>query len=270
MPPTKKTLNAALLAAQKDLNAVAKDSRNQHQRYDYVSAENMIGECRQVLHAHGLTLTAGNVELMPFGDTQYGEAVLVSHGMRLTYGDEVLELTRAWPAVPGKGRPLDKAVAGALTANLSYTLRDLLLIPRGDEPGVGMDDTDRAPAPAPAPRAPAPRAPAPARSPAPASTPKSVADLVGSDEPACPHCASRLYDNRNDPNRKPKAPLWKCSNRDCGGGSNGWPWASWEDWPFEFGNGPDFVAQNEPEQPPPPEAPHDERGEQFDPDVLPF
>ena len=127
MPPTKKTLNAALLAAQKDLNAVAKDSRNQHQRYDYVSAENMIGECRQVLHAHGLTLTAGNVELMPFGDTQYGEAVLVSHGMRLTYGDEVLELTRAWPAVPGKGRPLDKAVAGALTANLSYTLRDLLL-----------------------------------------------------------------------------------------------------------------------------------------------
>ncbi len=38
---------------------------------------------------------------------------------------------------------MDKAVAGALTADLSYTLRDLLLIPRGDEEGVGLDDTKR-------------------------------------------------------------------------------------------------------------------------------
>jgi hypothetical protein len=35
--------------------------------------------------------------------------------------------------VPERGRPLDKAFAVALTTSLSYLLRDLLQMPRGDE-----------------------------------------------------------------------------------------------------------------------------------------
>ena len=59
------TIHAALLAAQQSIRAVAKDATNNHQRYDYVSAENMIQHCRDALHRHGLTLTAGDVVLAP-------------------------------------------------------------------------------------------------------------------------------------------------------------------------------------------------------------
>ena len=248
MPTAKKptTLAAALLQAQQDLEAVPKDARNEHHRYDYVSAETMIEKCREVLHKHGLVLTAASVELVPFAATEHGDAVLVNHGFRLCFNDEVIELVRGWPAIPGRGRPLDKAVAGALTACLSYTLRDLLLIPRGDEPGVGMDDTARDTQPKAhteyRDRTPMNHEP-PAR-----AQPQSVAALVGGD-PSCPSCGSRLYDNRNDPNRKPKAPLWKCANKDCKGGRNDWPWASWDEWPHEFGNPP------APDQPEPQAAP---------------
>jgi len=50
----------------------------------------------------------------------------------------------------------------------------------------------------------------------------------------CPVCSSRVWDNRNDPGRNPDGPLWKCSSKKCSGGRNGWPWASWEDWPREW------------------------------------
>jgi hypothetical protein len=48
---------------------------------------------------------------------------------------------------------------------------------------------------------------------------------------ACPHCGSMVYDNRAE-NYGTKKPLWKCSNKTCGGGKNGYSWASWDDDPF--------------------------------------
>lgn len=48
---------------------------------------------------------------------------------------------------------------------------------------------------------------------------------------SCPHCGSRVFDNREE-NYGTKKPLWKCSNRECGGGKNGYSWASWDDNPF--------------------------------------
>ena len=48
---------------------------------------------------------------------------------------------------------------------------------------------------------------------------------------ACPHCGSGVWDNRTE-NYGTKKPLWKCSNKTCGGGKNGYSWASWDDDPF--------------------------------------
>tara|TARA_R110002012_G_scaffold54098_1_gene138739 strand:- start:14423 stop:15226 length:804 start_codon:yes stop_codon:yes gene_type:complete len=262
----KKTLHEALLDAQQDIGSIDKDKRNTFANYDYVSAERMIATTRAVFAKHGITFTAGNVELVPFAVGEHGDAVLVNQGFTVTKADETLTMTRGWPAVPAKGRPLDKAVAGALTANLSYTLRDLLLIPRGDEDGVGMDDTSRKD------QIPAPRKKAEPRA---RAKPKAVSqadvvNLVGGD-PSCPACGSRVWDNRNDPKRKPKAPLWKCSNNDCKGGRNDWPWASWDEWPMDFGEPPE--PTNEPTAPAPEPGDYglDERGEDFNGDIeIPF
>jgi hypothetical protein len=45
-----------------------------------------------------------------------------------------------WPFAEEKGRPLDKALAGALTSSLGYWLRSLLLVPRDDEEMDKRDD----------------------------------------------------------------------------------------------------------------------------------
>jgi len=43
--------------------------------------------------------------------------------------------------------------------------------------------------------------------------------------PACPHCGSRVYDNR-ETKQSPKSPDFRCSNQQCDSG-NGRPWAAW-------------------------------------------
>ena len=137
------TLHEALLKAQRSAEAISKDAHNKFSGYDYVSAETMIQRCRDVLLEAGIVFTAGNVKLTPYAANDFGDCMVLEQGWRITYGDEVVDLVRSWAAVPSKGTPLDKAIAGSLTANLSYTLRDVLLIPRGDEPGVGMDSSTR-------------------------------------------------------------------------------------------------------------------------------
>lgn len=161
MPPTKpKTVHEALLSAQQALEGIDKNGRNEFHNYDYVTAESMISECRAVLHQAGLILTAGDVELIPCAEDTM--IVRATHTIALG-GAESVSIVRDWPAVLSKGRPMDKAVAGALTAGLSYTLRDLLLIPRGDEDGVGLNDTKRSAQDAKSPTR-RPRASAPTRS----------------------------------------------------------------------------------------------------------
>lgn len=43
----------------------------------------------------------------------------------------------------------------------------------------------------------------------------------------CPSCNSKVYDNRSDPNKPPKGPDFRCSDKRCSGGSKGMPWAAW-------------------------------------------
>jgi hypothetical protein len=148
-------LASALLAAQQALPSVGKDSqfKSQSYGYAYTSSETMIAACREVLHAAGLTLRRAGWQ---FDGTPEGGGLVKSQFI-LTHaptGESVADEV-AWVAVPRGQQPIDKAVAGALTASLGYYLRDLLLVPREDENEMDKrDDSTYQPrkAPAPAPR----------------------------------------------------------------------------------------------------------------------
>jgi len=72
------------------------------------------------------------------------------------------------------------------------------------------------------------------------NTPKKPRSPVGQAEYKCPACASKVYDNRLD-KKSEKSPNFKCGNKQCTAGSNGFPYASWSDEPpAEIM--PDFVA----------------------------
>ena len=53
---------------------------------------------------------------------------------------------------------------------------------------------------------------------------------MGQGELKCPSCASKVYDNRAD-KKSDKSPNFKCGNKQCTGGNNGYPYASWSDEP---------------------------------------
>lgn len=69
----------------------------------------------------------------------------------------------------------------------------------------------------------------PATQPSP-PTRESSQSPVGQGELKCPSCASKVYDNRAD-KKSDKSPNFKCGNKQCTGGNNGYPYASWSDEP---------------------------------------
>ena len=191
------TLASALLAAQKALPSVGKDSQFKAGTYGYAytSSETMIAACREVLHSAGLTLRRAGWK---FDGTPEGGGLVTSQ-MILTHagtGESVADEV-AWVAVPRGQQPIDKAVAGALTASLGYYLRDLLLVPREDENEMDKrDDSSYQPRKAPAPARSNPATPAangsgnaptrPAQQDAPqaASAPKAAPTPPKAKEPA--------------------------------------------------------------------------------------
>jgi hypothetical protein len=134
-------LTEALLEAQRAVGGIGKDARNDFGRYDYVSAEAMIRGARVALHHAGLAFFASGTEIVA-----EGQSVQVTYRLSHPGSGQELVFARDWPISrdlgKGKTKPEDKALAGALTACLSYTLRGLLLIPRVD-PSEEMDVGDR-------------------------------------------------------------------------------------------------------------------------------
>jgi hypothetical protein len=148
------------------------------------------------LHGAGLVLRRAGwtFEGTPDGGIVKSQFVLTHPASGESITDEV-----AWVAVPRGQQPIDKAMAGALTASLGYALRDLLLVPREDENEMDrQDDSKFQPkraAPAPAPRQTqqdAPRAvPAPQAAPTPSKPAKpdvaapsgSFDEVIGSRPP---------------------------------------------------------------------------------------
>jgi hypothetical protein len=150
----------ALVKAQAAAGAVAKDSKNQFMRFNYASADHIVWEARTALSSAGLALVTLGWTLVPSPEK---DAMVVGHvdvSYRLVHGSgEHLDFAAATPVLVEKGRPLDKALAGAITSNLGYFLRGLLLLPRLEEAEIEARD-DRAydpHAPQPAPQRTVPR-----------------------------------------------------------------------------------------------------------------
>jgi hypothetical protein len=136
------SLTAALVAAQASIKAIPHDARNDFHKYRYTSSEAILTECKAVLSANGLAL-------LPDGQTitiADGQLLLVRQFTLLHTSGEERKLTTAWPIVPDKGRPADKATASAATTSLAYLLRDLLLAPRVD-PADDLAGREDRPAP---------------------------------------------------------------------------------------------------------------------------
>jgi hypothetical protein len=129
---------AALVKAQSSIAGVSKDSTVDFGRkYNYTSAEEMIRESRKALHAAGLALVRSAWRLRVVESTPVIECdYILTH----TGGETMSFCDLPWPVIEGDKRPIDKAVAGALTTSLAYFLRDLLLIPKSDE--AEMDKRD--------------------------------------------------------------------------------------------------------------------------------
>ena len=133
-------LMRALVEAQRAVSPVGKASRNAHHDYRYASGDDMIAEARAALNGAGLAVYATKWERTehPYqyeddngkmrDDVEY--RLFVS--FRLAHEDGEAEDFAPFsvPILPERGRPIDKAEAGARTYALSYFLRDLLLIPR--------------------------------------------------------------------------------------------------------------------------------------------
>ncbi len=130
-------LMTAVLKAQGRIDSAPKSSRNEFSAYDYTSAETMIALARGALLAEGVlvSVVAWAVE----GLVLKLSILVAGHG-----GWMLSNLQ--WPIVEGKGKPLDKAVASALTSALREYLRVLLLIPRGTEDMDAREDKTEAPA----------------------------------------------------------------------------------------------------------------------------
>jgi len=161
-------LAAALCKAMGLVDGAPKSDHNKHGRYDYTSTETMIAYCRGALRQAGLCVAPVSESVENRGTpmeatTKRGDVYLREMWtfrfdfLLMHESGETHRMSRVMPAESGPGRPLDKAKAGAQSMALSYLLRDLLLIPRGErEVEVdARDDSDYLPA--------APDAPQPAK-----------------------------------------------------------------------------------------------------------
>lgn len=152
MAETTAKLAAALSKAQARCKAVAHDAKNDFHKYRYTSAEAVIAEGKEALAAEGLALLPTGQSVRVEGDAAAQRFELVRRFALLHASGEERPIEWAWPVVPDRGRPLDKAVAGAATTSLAYLLRDLLLMPRVDEADdlAGREEREQ-PAPRPQP-----------------------------------------------------------------------------------------------------------------------
>ena len=130
----------ALKTAQQSLEAVGKGSQNQYHGYNYTSAEDMLKACRRALHDAGLVAIRKAWWIKEEGSSAMVESHFVVFAPGLEGDENTIEAVVVYPAIPGNGRPLDKAVSAALTTSFSYWLRDILMLPRVD--GLEVDTRD--------------------------------------------------------------------------------------------------------------------------------
>lgn len=157
--PGTKNIAHGLLVAQRALKEVKKGSTNEFHNYDYTSADDLIKCAREALHQGDLTIALTGHELLPmpeitavFDDPDVPPFIFVRSHFQLEHmSGEARQYHFDLPAVPGSGRPLDKAILGCMTTSTGYLLRDILQIPREDENEVSRRDDREVPSPRKAP-----------------------------------------------------------------------------------------------------------------------
>ncbi len=145
LPAMPDKIAAALITAQLGARAVEKTATHAHHRYKYVRADDLIEEGRTALGAADLALmTLGwshdAADVRSEGKLAVIGRVVVRYRLLHKSGQHV-DWTASSFVVSGDGRPSDKAEMGAITENLSYTIRGLLMIPRVDE-GASVETRD--------------------------------------------------------------------------------------------------------------------------------
>ena len=113
----------ALFAAQEEIQGVKKSSRNEYAKFDYVSAEDIIGAVKPVLNKHGLIF---------FPKSQVCENGVFRQVYSLVHvqsGEEV-EISRSFVFVDEKGKAAAQAQGSAETYMLKNVLRELVLMVR--------------------------------------------------------------------------------------------------------------------------------------------
>lgn len=137
-------LDAALLAAQREAKGVQKTSENTFHHYKYAASDDVVIECREILHRYAITVSPLTQLITGDFSNEHPYGMLhVEYEVKHAISGQASIRKSETPVVPEKGRPPDKAAAGAKTLDLSYFLRGLLLLPRVDEFANvdGRDDT---------------------------------------------------------------------------------------------------------------------------------
>jgi hypothetical protein len=140
---TSRNLFAGLVLAQRAAHAVAKGSRNEFHKYNYASAEDVIQAAREALSVGDLALFPTAQEIVPVLPAESDDDAVIAVRVRYVLAHasgECREIGSETPIIPEKGRPWDKALAAAKTFDLAYTLRSVLLLPRGDQESVDSRD----------------------------------------------------------------------------------------------------------------------------------
>ncbi len=157
MPPSiAKGLVKAMAAAKPVAKAGQYGDENSKFSYKYATSEDVIIEARDALSVGGVsvlteswevaTRTVRYLERAEDGTVQYVEededSVVVSYLLVSAEGDSWRPAPVRTPILPEKGRPPDKALATALTYNLNYYLRGLLLLARRMPQEKAVDERD--------------------------------------------------------------------------------------------------------------------------------
>ena len=200
---------SALVQMQAAVKGVEKDGKNDFHRYKYATAEAIIEEAKPALAAAGVVVLPISAEIVR---SERGDAATLRRVFRVVVcADLGYDMTLDWPIIPEKGRPWDKAHAGALTSSLAYFLRDLLLMPRVEE-GTDMDSGERDRKRQQNTNAPA-KSPPRKRTTQAATTPRPSGGKLAN---RCPECGGDLWDNSAKRADGWKGPAFKCADNGDG------------------------------------------------------
>lgn len=138
---------AALLEAQKSLGGISKDKFNEFSKYKYTSSEHLVSVARRVLLTNGLVVGRRNWSFeesanslirtsLPSEESKDSQLLNVRSKFFVSHpaSGECFEEDVFFPAIIRKGTTPDKAICASLSTALAYWLRDILLLPRIDDP----------------------------------------------------------------------------------------------------------------------------------------